>query len=254
MTTRHAASGGRHRRPTRPASYGRGAMVAAAGMIGTTAGVALTAEPAGALPLPDVGIATAARAAGLPSCRGVPLGTWVAIALAESSGNTTAHNSRGEDSRGLWQINLRSHPGLANGDLYDPTTNAEAARAICESAGPGAWTVYTTGAYQRYLARGDAAAAAAGGALVVVPVTQPAPASRTTTRPALSTNLSTALVHQVRSDVAQAQNRLRQLGYSIAADGRYGPKTRAAVRDYQGRHGLAADGVVGPRTWASLLG
>jgi hypothetical protein len=227
-------------------------MAAAAGMIGTTAGVALTTEPAGAVPLPDAGIASAARAAGLPSCDGVPLATWVAIALAESSGNPTAHNSRGEDSRGLWQINLRTHPGLVTGDLYDPTTNAEAARRICESAGPGAWTVYTTGAYRRYLARG-ATAAAAGGALVVVPVTRPAPATHTSASTP-GTTLSTALVYQVRTDVLRVQNRLRQLGYPISADGRYGPRTRAAVRDYQAKHGLLADGIVGPRTWASLLG
>jgi hypothetical protein len=36
-------------------------------------------------------------------------------------------------------------------------------------------------------------------------------------------------------------------------DGRYGPRTEAAVRRWQERHGLAADGSVGPRTWASLL-
>jgi hypothetical protein len=36
-----------------------------------------------------------------------------AIALAESGGNSRAHNPVGEDSRGLWQINARAHPGLA---------------------------------------------------------------------------------------------------------------------------------------------
>jgi hypothetical protein len=226
-------------------------MVAAAGMIGTTAGVALSTEPAGAVGVPDAGIAAAARAAGLPSCRGVPLGTWVAIALAESSGNPAAHNANGEDSRGLWQINVRTHPALAAGNLYDPTTNAEAARQICESAGPGAWTVYTSGAYQRFLARGQAAAAA-GGALVVVPASRPGPTTHATA-PTLGANLSTALVHQVRADVTAAQSRLRQLGYPIAADGRYGSRTRAAVLDYQSKHSLTRDGVVGPRTWASLF-
>ena len=32
--------------------------------------------------------------------------TWTAIAMAESGGNTDVHNPHGEDSRGLWQINL----------------------------------------------------------------------------------------------------------------------------------------------------
>ena len=34
--------------------------------------------------------------------------TMTAIALAESGGNSKAHNPVGEDSRGLWQINGRS--------------------------------------------------------------------------------------------------------------------------------------------------
>jgi hypothetical protein len=235
-------------------------MVAAVGVIGTSAGIAVTAEPAGAVPIPDSTIAAAARDAGLPSCRNIPLATWVAIALAESSGNPAARNPTGEDSRGLWQINLRSHPAMASGNLYDPETNARAARQICESAGPGAWTVYRTGAYKRFLARGEGAAAAVGGggggggAIVVQPVTQSANPTRSQTPAAPSTLLTTRLVHTARNDVVQVQNRLRQLGYTIAPDGRYGRRTAAAVRDYQSKHGLVADGIVGPRTWASLLG
>ena len=35
-------------------------------------------------------------------------------------------------------------------------------------------------------------------------------------------------------------------------DGRFGPKTEGAVRQFQSDHGLDVDGMVGPKTWDSL--
>lgn len=57
--------------------------------------------------------------------------TWTAIAMAESGGRLDAVNDRGEDSRGLWQINI--DPAVRSntwGDLSDPAVNARAAYDI----------------------------------------------------------------------------------------------------------------------------
>jgi hypothetical protein len=44
----------------------------------------------------------------------------------------------------------------------------------------------------------------------------------------------------------------RDLGYGIAIDHDFGPKTEAAVKAFQQAHGLEADGIVGRITWAAL--
>ena len=52
--------------------------------------------------------------------------------------------------------------------------------------------------------------------------------------------------------VVSLQNFLRNKGFSVAADGVFGPKTLAAVKSFQQSRGLAVDGVVGPKTWSAL--
>jgi len=71
----------------------------------------------------------------------------VAIAMAESGLNPSAHNTKGEDSRGLWQINVRAHPpaslGIGSADaLYDPLVNARAMVKISNSGSN--WKAWTT--------------------------------------------------------------------------------------------------------------
>lgn len=53
--------------------------------------------------------------------------------------------------------------------------------------------------------------------------------------------------------VRQLQRALNQVGYSLAVDGGFGPKTKAAVIDYQKKNNLRVDGVAGSETMGSLL-
>jgi len=55
--------------------------------------------------------------------------------------------------------------------------------------------------------------------------------------------------------VTDVQQRLDQLGFSVAVDppGSYGDGTRAAVEAFQHRRGLRVDGICGPQTWSALV-
>ena len=111
-------------------------------------------------------LAQLARAAGIPDDK-IP--TMVAIALAESGGKSAAHNddaSTGDNSYGLWQINMLGSLGPArrkqfgitsDEELKDPMTNAKAALMVLNSQGLGAWSVYNSGAYKPYLAKAQEA-------------------------------------------------------------------------------------------------
>jgi cell wall-associated NlpC family hydrolase len=77
--------------------------------------------------------------------------TMTAVALAESGGNAGAHNPNGENSQGLWQINVAAHTDLAGTNLYDPLTNAQAAfRVSHQGQDISPWTT-THGSHASYV-------------------------------------------------------------------------------------------------------
>lgn len=96
-----------------------------------------------------------------------------AVALAESGGNPSEHNSTPpDDSYGLWQINMlgsmgperRKRFGISNNtELFRPATNAKAAKMIHEQSGWKAWTTYTRGTYKKYMPDGQSVASGSTG-------------------------------------------------------------------------------------------
>lgn len=52
--------------------------------------------------------------------------------------------------------------------------------------------------------------------------------------------------------VEQLQGALNGHGASLKVDGKFGPRTLAAVKSFQGEHNLQVDGVVGPQTRGAL--
>ena len=87
--------------------------------------------------------------------------TMAAIAGGESSFNKRAYDGKGaDDSYGLWQINMLGAMGTerlkslglsSKADLYDPLTNAKAAKQIYDSQGFGAWGAYKDGNANKYM-------------------------------------------------------------------------------------------------------
>ncbi len=84
-----------------------------------------------------------------------------AIAMGESGGNPTSHNSKPpDDSYGLWQINMLGAAGpermqrwglTSYSQLFDPLTNAKAAVSLKNGRGNWEdWTVFLTGAWRDY--------------------------------------------------------------------------------------------------------
>ncbi|MFH2144494.1 MAG: peptidoglycan-binding domain-containing protein [Candidatus Omnitrophota bacterium] len=62
-----------------------------------------------------------------------------------------------------------------------------------------------------------------------------------------------ATVTQQILDTKQIQQALKSAGFDPGLiDGKIGPKTKKAVKDFQKANNLVADGIVGKRTWEKL--
>jgi hypothetical protein len=107
-------------------------------------------------------IAGVVRNAGFPPEQ---VTTAVAVALAESGGNTEAvnrANRNGSVDYGLFQINTVHGSLLSSGDKFDPNANARMALTVFRQAGNKwtPWSVYNSGSYRAQIPRATLGAAA----------------------------------------------------------------------------------------------
>ena len=71
--------------------------------------------------------------------------------------------------------------------------------------------------------------------------------------PAITEGSSSEIAQAGQANTKEVQLALRAAGFDPgSADGRMGPRTHEAIRDFQKANGLNADGKVGPKTWAKL--
>lgn len=91
-----------------------------------------------------------------------------AISEPESSGYACAHNPNGENSWGLWQVNLDAWPQYTPEQLCDPLTNARIALSIYRQQGLDAWGPWITGIYSRAMPQAWQAYQQGGGQAVPV--------------------------------------------------------------------------------------
>ena len=85
------------------------------------------------------------------------------------------------------------------------------------------------------------------------PPAWPTDAAMTPPAPASAAAAPSAPAPTTKPSKKEIQRALKQAGfYQGPVDGKIGPQTREAIRQFQQANGLTADGVVGKRTWEKL--
>lgn len=173
--------------------------------------------------------------------RGGDLVTAVEVVLAESGGNSQAHNTRPpDDSYGLFQINMYGTLGPArraawhlssDAALLDPGINASAAWSLYLAAGRRFtdWSTYLHGTTAMFASRATAAVSAITAAMHGGVV--------------LKRYLLYRHPMESGSDV-----RACQAIVGCKTDGLFGPITHGHVITWQRAHHILVDGIVGPQT------
>jgi hypothetical protein len=177
--------------------------------------------------------------------------SWAELRHCESGGNYQANTGNGY--YGAYQFDLSTWHSLGNSGRpsdASPAVQDAAAQKLASQRGFSPWPLCGRG-----MPGGLATASSGDGS--------PPAASRTTERISLTTTspsvrapgtvFTTAMAGTDRPDVRAWQTRMDKIGYRLVVDGRYGPRSAAACRQFQAAKGLVVDGQVGDRTWAATF-
>ena len=188
------------------------------------------AKPSKAAPTLAVGGMTASFGVALSQPAEAHGGTATAedfqrLRVCESSNNYRANTGNGY--YGAYQFDLRTWRGLGH-DGYphqaSPGTQDAAARELQADRGWQPWP-----ACARRLGLGHDHSSRSAARQVTV-----------SERPAFTQTLTKALVHDKRNDVRAWQTRMRQRGWDIKVDGRFGPKSARVAARFAAEKGLRA--------------
>jgi len=217
-----------------------------------------------------VALALVAGSTGLIATAGSASATnWDAVAQCESGGNWSTNTGNGF-SGGL---QFKPSTWAANGGSGSPegasrSEQIAVAERVKQTQGMGAWPVCGSnggsGGGSSYSTSSTSGASRSHHRTSVAPSHSSSTSSKTTSTKSTSTKstttryvssgaiLSTDLVNQYRTDVVREQKNLNRHGAHLDTDGRFGPKTEAATKAFQAKHGLVQDGEIGPKTKALL--
>lgn len=147
-----------------------------------------------------------------------------AVAMQESRGKSTSMRS---DTQvyGLWQIrwpvhapNLRKIGITSPEQLYDPLTNAKAAKMIYDSSGITAWSAFTDGKYKQFLPAAQKAAGVAPGQFTTAQRQSQVPGAITPERQAV--------------DIFIPETPISQQSMSMPSGGQSSPMIMPKVNEY----------------------
>jgi hypothetical protein len=172
--------------------------------------------------------------------------SWSRLRQCESGGSYSINTGNGY--YGAYQFDLRTWQGLGYSGLPSNASSATQDAAAYQLQAQRGWSPWPSCSRQL--------------GLYGSPTTQVSTASYRSTAPAATVSTSyrgqlftTALVHQVRSDVRAWQTRMASLGYRLTIDGQYGPESASVCVAFERARGLDVDsGIVGPQVWSAAFG